>query len=241
MNYTGRAVSSPQLASSAYYINKRIFDIIVALFALLFTGPIILICAIVVKLTSAGPAFYKAQRAGIGGKPFTMFKLRTMTVGTDTPDQKVTAANDVRITPIGKLLRKTKIDELPQLWNVLCGEMSIVGPRPEEQDIVERYFSANDMRALSVLPGLAAPADVRWYPDLTHHDPPPVDVPMQEWYLARHLPAQIAENIRYAEQQSIVFDLQIFFQMIFCVLVRSWHPSQPQPLSGEPLLKERLS
>jgi len=212
---------------------KRLFDIVFASCALLATWPLILIGALAVKLTSPGPAFYRAKRAGLGGKPFDMLKLRTMYVGTDTTDRRVTAERDDRITPVGALLRKFKIDELPQFWNVLRGDMSIVGPRPEDWDIVEGHYTPEQRRTLEVRPGIAALADVRWYPDLTYHDPPPAGVSIQEWYLRRHMPAQLAEGLRYVEQQSLLFDLKVIAQMIFCVLVRSWLPPKQQPLSPE--------
>jgi lipopolysaccharide/colanic/teichoic acid biosynthesis glycosyltransferase len=159
-----------------------------------------------------------------------MFKLRTMRVGTDSPDRKITADRDERVTAVGRWLRKCKIDELPQLWNVLCGDMSIVGPRPEDWDIVEAYYSAEQRRALNVRPGIASPVDVRWYPDLTWHDPPPPGVSMQEHYLTRHLPVQVAEAVRYVERQSLLLDFQVIARLIFCVLVRSWLPPARQPL-----------
>jgi lipopolysaccharide/colanic/teichoic acid biosynthesis glycosyltransferase len=209
---------------------KRSFDIACAICVLLVTWPLILIGALVVRSTSPGPAFYRAKRAGLRGKPFDMLKLRTMRVGTDTVDRRVTAAGDDRITPVGGLLRRFKIDELPQFWNVLRGDMSIVGPRPEDWDIVEQYYTPEQRRILEVCPGIASPADVRWYPDLTYHDPPPAGVSIQEWYLSRHMPAQLAEGVRYVEKQSLVLDLKVIAQTIFCVLVRSWLPPQKQPL-----------
>ncbi len=213
---------------------KRLFDVVFALCALLVTWPLILIGALAVKLTSPGPAFYRAKRAGLAGKPFEMLKLRTMRVGLDTPDRRVTGENDDRITPVGALLRKFKIDELPQFWNVLRGEMSIVGPRPEDWDIVERYYTPEQRRTLEVRPGIASPVDVHWYPDMTYHDPPPPGVSIQEHYLRRHMPVQLAEALRYVEQQSLLLDLKVIAQTIFCVAVRSWLPPKKQPLSLEP-------
>ena len=211
-------------------MGKRLFDIIIASIAMLVTWPLAMLGALAVKLTSRGPVFYRAKRAGLVGKPFDMFKLRTMYVGTDTRDRRVTAEQDERITPVGALLRKFKIDELPQFWNVLKGDMSIVGPRPEDWNIVERYYTLEQRRRMEVRPGIAALADVRWYPDLTYHDPPPEGVPIQEWYLRRHMPALVAEGLRYVDQQSFLFDLKILAQMAYCVLFYSWHPPKKQPL-----------
>lgn len=201
---------------------KRSFDVIFASCVLLITWPLILLGALAVKLTSSGPAFYRAKRAGFGGKPFDMFKLRTMYIGMDNVDRRVTAERDDRITPVGARLRKFKIDELPQFWNVLTGDMSIVGPRPEDWDIVQRHYTPEQWRTLQVRPGIASLAEVRWYPDLTYHDPPPAGITIQEWYLERHLPAQLAESLRYVEQQSLWLDLKIITQTAFCVLVHSW-------------------
>jgi lipopolysaccharide/colanic/teichoic acid biosynthesis glycosyltransferase len=220
--------------SRLFRVDKRLFDVVISACVLLVTCPLIFIGALAVKLTSPGPAFYRAKRAGLGGKPFYMYKLRTMRIETDTPNRKITAAHDNRITTVGRLLRKFKIDELPQFWNVVCGDMSIVGPRPEDWDIVQRYYSPDQWRTLDVRPGIASPADVRWYPDLTYHDPPPAHISIQEWYLMRHLPAQLTEALHYVEKQSLLLDLKVIAQTIFCVLIRSWLlPPKKQALSSE--------
>ena len=223
---------------------KRLFDIVFAVGILLVTWPIILMGALAVKFTTPGPTFYRAKRAGMGGKPFAMFKLRTMRVGADSRDRRITEAEDARITPVGKWLRKFKIDELPQFWNVLRGEMSIVGPRPEDWEIVQTYYTPEHRRTLEVRPGIAALAAVHWYPDLTYHDPPPAGVAMQDWYVRRHLPIQLSEGLFYVEQQSFWLDLNVIAQTVFCVLVRSWLLPPRRPLATDaaghdyaPLLK----
>jgi len=211
---------------------KRLFDILVAAFALAVTWPLILFGALAVQATSPGPAFYRAKRAGLRGQPFYMLKLRTMRLAADTPDRKITAPSDDRITPVGKWLRRSKIDELPQFWNVLRGDMSIVGPRPEDWDIVQQYYAPEHRRIFDVRPGITSPDNVRWYPDLTYHDPPPADVSMQEWYLKRHLPIQISGALYYADQQSLWLDLKVLVQTAFCVLVYSWLPPPKLPLTS---------
>jgi lipopolysaccharide/colanic/teichoic acid biosynthesis glycosyltransferase len=211
-------------------LGKRLFDIVLAVCGLVVTGPLILLGALAVKLTSRGPIFYRAKRAGLGGRPFRMFKLRTMRVATDSADRKITSAQDDRVTVVGKVLRKFKIDELPQLWNVLRGDMSIVGPRPEDWDLVQEHYTAEQRRALAVRPGIASPVDVLWYPDLTYHDPAPPGVAAQDHYLRRHLPVQAAEAIRYVERQSLLVDVQVILRLVFCVLVRSWLPTCKRPL-----------
>jgi lipopolysaccharide/colanic/teichoic acid biosynthesis glycosyltransferase len=227
---SGRPVAGPGKKGIVFWAVKRSLDVVLAAGALVLAGPVILLGALAVKLGSRGPAFYQARRAGLGGRLFFMLKLRTMRVGTDGPDRKITAARDERVTPVGRWLRKFKIDELPQLWNVLRGDMAIVGPRPEDWDIVQQYYTPRQRRALEVRPGIASPADVRWYPDLTYHDPPPPGVPIQEHYLRRHLPLQVAEALRYVERQSLLLDFQVIAQLLFCVLVRSWLPPRKQPL-----------
>ncbi len=184
--------------------------------ALVVAGPLILLGALAVKLTSRGPAFYRAKRAGLGGKPFLMFKLRTMRIGSDSADRKVTADEDDRVTLVGRWLRKFKIDELPQFWNVLKGDMAIVGPRPEDWDIVEQHYTAEQRRSLDVRPGIASTMEVDWYPDLTYHDPAPPGVSIQEHYLERHLPVQAAEGVRYVERQSLLLDVQVIAVDLLC-------------------------
>lgn len=210
---------------------KRIFDIIVSFLTLVVSSPILLICAIAVKLTSDGPAFYSAKRAGEGGKLFFMYKFRTMRIGTDSVDKRVTEENDSRITYVGHILRKTKIDEIPQFWNVLIGDMSIVGPRPEDWDIVQNHFTPEQMQTLNVKPGIASLAEVYWYPDLTFHDPPPADVPMQEWYLERHMPAQLTESLNYIEKQNFWLDLKIIIKTAKNIIIHSWVEPKKRPLS----------
>jgi lipopolysaccharide/colanic/teichoic acid biosynthesis glycosyltransferase len=209
---------------------KRLFDLMFAAGALLVSWPLILLGALAVKLTSAGPAFYRAKRAGLGGLPFDMFKLRTMSVGSDAAGRRITEQEDERVTVVGRLLRKLKIDELPQFWNVLRGEMSIVGPRPEDWTIVEKHYGAWERQTLTVRPGITSAAEVRWYPDLTYHAPPPPGVPLQQHYLAQHLPARLAEEFRYVENHNFLVDLKVIARTLACILVHSWLPPERQTL-----------
>ncbi len=214
---------------------KRVFDLLVASSALLVSAPIMVAGGLAVKLTSPGPVFYRARRAGVGGKPFDMLKLRTMVQGSDRRDMRVTSPDDARITPVGALLRKAKVDELPQFWNVLRGEMSIVGPRPEDWDIVQEHFTLEQRQVLDARPGIVSPVDLNWYPDLTYHDPPPAGVSMQSWYIERHMPLQVAEGRRYLRQQSLLLDLKVLAQTIGCILLYTFvAPAQRSvPIEGE--------
>jgi lipopolysaccharide/colanic/teichoic acid biosynthesis glycosyltransferase len=208
---------------------KRAFDIVFASLALALTLPLMCVAGIAIKLTSKGPLLYSAKRAGLGGRPIGVLKLRTMQVDTDAPDRFVTAEDDERVTAVGRILRKFKIDEFPQFWNVLVGEMSVVGPRPETWTFVQQHYTARWRRTLAVRPGITSSADVRWYPDLTYHDPPPAGVPIQEHYLTHHMPVQLEESLRYIERQSLLYDLQLLGQTAYCVLVRSWLPPERKP------------
>lgn len=212
-------------------ITKRMFDIIVASCALAITWPLILAGAVAVVVTSPGPVFYRARRAGCNGELFHMLKLRTMRVGSDSVNRRITEDNDDRITPVGHILRKLSIDELPQFWNVLRGDMSIVGPRPEDWDLVQNHYTTTQRQVLRVRPGVVSPADVYWYPDQTYHDPPPPGVALQEHYIQRHLPAKLAKEAEYIENQSLLVDTTVVVQTIFCILFYSWAPPRRRSLT----------
>lgn len=152
-------------------MRKRIFDIAFSLFALILGAPIFLLCALAIKLTSQGPIFYAHNRIGHQGKPFGCWKFRTMYVDAETKLQTLLATNasmrlewnayfklkeDPRVTVVGKWMRKTSLDELPQFWNVLKGEMSLVGPRPLTRKEVDEYLKEKADKILSVKPGLTS-------------------------------------------------------------------------------------
>jgi lipopolysaccharide/colanic/teichoic acid biosynthesis glycosyltransferase len=118
---------------------KRLFDVVFAALAIVMLAPACLVAAIAIRLTSPGPVLYQALRTGRGGADFVMYKFRTMHV-IQSSHSVITAANDARIFPVGRILRATKFDELPQLFNVLRGQMSIVGPRPEDPAIVKKHY-----------------------------------------------------------------------------------------------------
>jgi lipopolysaccharide/colanic/teichoic acid biosynthesis glycosyltransferase len=218
-------------------IKKRSFDVAFAVCALLVTWPFILAGAVAAKLTSRGPAFYRAKRAGLNGLPFQMIKVRTMHVGYDPVDRRITEDNDPRLTPVGKWLRRFSIDELPQFWNVLRGDMSVVGPRPEDWDIVQAYYTPEQRRVLSIRPGIVSPADIRWYPDLTYHDPPPPEVPLQEHYIRRHLPAKLAEELRYVARHNLFVDLRVVRQTVSCIVTGLWTTWDRRPVITDPSMR----
>lgn len=140
----------------------RALDILLSSLLLAFLAMIFPIVAVAIKLSSPGPILYRARRVGLDGREFTMLKFRTMAV-RDRPGSAITAAADPRVFPVGALLRMLKIDEFPQAWNILTGDMSVVGPRPEDSGIVDRYYRAEDREVLAVPPGLSSPGTIYYY------------------------------------------------------------------------------
>jgi len=138
---------------------KRAFDLAASTVALLLLAPLFVVVALLVRLTSPGPAFFRQERLGRGGRPFRIWKFRSMTASAS--GRAITAAGDARVTRLGRLLRRTKLDELPQLLNVWLGDMSLVGPRPE----VPRYlpfYGPEDRLVLAVRPGITDPASLHF-------------------------------------------------------------------------------
>ena len=154
-------ISMVERPSSKILFIKRGMDWIISFVMLPLLLPVILFAALLTRLSSKGPAIFKQQRVGLNGKIFTLYKIRTM-VHNPAGHQIHTVRGDKRITKLGKFLRKTKIDELPQLWNVLKGEMSIIGPRPERGDIVNQYAKKNNFYCMRhiIKPGITGWAQV---------------------------------------------------------------------------------
>jgi lipopolysaccharide/colanic/teichoic acid biosynthesis glycosyltransferase len=155
---------------------KRILDLIGSIIGLLLATPVLLLAGVAIKLDNPGSVFYSQERVGLNGKTFRMYKLRTMVVGAERKVAQVLATNplqgpvfkipdDPRVTRVGRFLRRWSLDELPQLWNVLRGEMSLVGPRPEESWIVAQYNDLQRLR-LKIKPGLTGPMQVSGRGDL---------------------------------------------------------------------------
>jgi len=139
---------------------KRAFDILASFFGLLVLSPFLLVAGLLVRFSSEGPILFRQARAGRHGIPFTIYKFRTMFV--DHGGSSVSVKGERRITPIGAVLRKLKIDEMPELWNILIGDMSFVGPRPDMSEYVER-LKGEERNILKVRPGLTSPASIKYY------------------------------------------------------------------------------
>jgi lipopolysaccharide/colanic/teichoic acid biosynthesis glycosyltransferase len=195
---------------------KRLFDIVAAALAIAVLSPVFAAIAVLVRLDSPGPVLYRGVRVGRYGRRFTMFKFRTMVVGADRLGGPSTASDDPRITRIGRWLRKRKLDELPQLINVLRGEMSIVGPRPEVPEYVER-FTAQEQVILSVRPGMTDWASI-WNADegaVLAGSPDPERV-----YLERIRPEKIRLQLEYVRCRSLSVDLAIIWETFWVIVGR---------------------
>ena len=145
---------------------KKVFDILLSFISIIVLSPLFIVASIGIIISDGFPIIYKAKRMGKNLKVITVYKFRTMRLNSDSLGA-ITGKNDKRVFWWGKILRKTKIDELPQLFNILIGNMSIVGPRPEDVEIVNRYYTDEEKNTLKVLPGLASPGSIFNY---THGD-----------------------------------------------------------------------
>jgi lipopolysaccharide/colanic/teichoic acid biosynthesis glycosyltransferase len=198
-------------------IAKRCVDVVVASVLLVVSLPLLLLIAITVAVTSGNPVIYRAHRVGHGGESFVMLKFRTMRVGAAGP--AVTGCEDPRITPIGAVLRRTKLDELPQLVNVLRGDMSLVGPRPEDPRFVSRY-TPEQREVLTVRPGMTSPAAIRFRNEermLSAADPN-----FEEVYATTIMQAKLAIDLDYVRRRNLWWDTAILWHSLAAV-VQSGH------------------
>lgn len=196
---------------------KRTLDLILSLIGLLFFSPLLLTIPMLIKREDSGPVFYRGVRVGRYGKPFRIFKFRTMVVDAEKRGGASTADDDPRITRIGKFLRHYKLDELPQLINVIKGEMSIVGPRPEVPQYVE-MFTGEEKAILSVRPGITDWATL-WNPDegaVLAGSPDP-----ERLYVEKIRPEKIRLQLEYVRRRSIWIDLTIILQTLAAITLRS--------------------
>lgn len=216
---------------------KRLFDFTAASLALALLSPVFLIVALFVKVTSPGPAFYCGKRVGRRGRIFKMYKFRTMVANADRLGGSCTSEGDARVTRSGYWLRKFKLDELPQLLNVLVGDMSLVGPRPEVPEYVQ-LFTPEERAILSVRPGITDWASI-WDRDEAqalagHADP-------ERAYLELIRPEKIRLQLEYVRRRSFATDLAILFATLRILVLRRSAPSSvrtpvqsPVRSTGEP-------
>ncbi len=193
---------------------KRLFDVFFSLFILIITLPLLLFVAIGIKIASPGAIFYVSERLGKSGKRFNLYKFRTMDKSSKKANHLITSNRDPRIFSFGALLRATKIDELPQFFNVLKGDMSIVGPRPEIPEIVDRYYDKNYRETLYVLPGLTSPGSLFNY---THGDYFIDPKDPEGSYAERLLPIKMALEIVYMNNKSFLYDIKLIIRTILVI------------------------
>jgi lipopolysaccharide/colanic/teichoic acid biosynthesis glycosyltransferase len=211
--------------SRVYEAIKRGFDFVVALVALLIVSPVLLILALIIKLGSEGPVFYRGVRIGRYGVPFRIFKFRTMVINAEKLGGSATAEDDPRITPIGRFIRRNKLDEFPQFMNVLVGDMSLVGPRPEVKKYVDMYTD-EEKAILDLRPGITDWASI-WNSNEAAVLEGSTDPEKTYEELIR--PTKLALQLFYARNQSLTADIKILFHTFCKLLFEDWTPRELQP------------
>jgi lipopolysaccharide/colanic/teichoic acid biosynthesis glycosyltransferase len=208
---------------------KRILDITVSSLCLAASLPLCLLAAIGIRLSSRGPVIYRAQRVGLSGKVFVMHKFRTMHTEQGTRPSAISGAQDPRVFRLGALLRRLKIDEVPQLYDVLRGKMSLIGPRPEDPRIVREHYDEAGHATLSVRPGLSSPGSLYYY---THGEQLLTGVDPETFYVERLLPTKIALDLVYVRETSFMYDLRLLARtaktLVFVALGRTSFPDPPE-------------
>lgn len=205
--------------SARELVAKRCFDVTASTLGLLVSAPLLVVTAALVKVSSPGPVLFRQQRVGLGGQPFELWKFRTMRVGGGGP--QVTADGDTRITRVGRLLRKSKLDELPELLNVLRGDLSLVGPRPEVAKYVAHYPAEERAFLQGFRPGITDPATIRFRneEDILARAPDP-----ERAYIEEVLPQKLRMYREYLEGASFLSDLGVLSATVKVVLRPSAAP-----------------
>jgi lipopolysaccharide/colanic/teichoic acid biosynthesis glycosyltransferase len=194
---------------------KRVFDATAATLGLVMMSPVIAVAGAIVKLDSPGPAIYRGERIGRNGKPFHIYKLRTMRMNARAAGLGITGAKDPRVTAVGRFLRRTKLDELPQLLNVVLGEMSLVGPRPEAPEYV-RLYTDEQREVLSARPGMTGLAVISYLDEeeiLGQVDP-------ETKYLTSVMPEKLALDLHYVRNASFGLDMKIIGRTLWLLVRR---------------------
>lgn len=201
---------APPAPSALFW--KRAFDVVCSALGLLVLSPVLLACALLVGLSSPGGVLFRQERIGKDGVPFTIYKFRSMR--QDNAGLKITTSGDSRITPVGKVLRKTKLDELPQLFNVLKGDMSFVGPRPEVREYTDLY-DKEQRQVLLVRPGITGLASIRFRNEnelLDASDDP------NRTYIEEVMPQKIALDLEYIPHASVWYDIRLILETLVTVV-----------------------
>jgi len=212
-------------------MTRRLIDICLALVILPFLCPFFFVIGLAVVLESRGSPFYGGQRIGKDGKRFRMWKFRTMVSGADRLGSAITTPHDPRVTKLGWLLRKTKLDELPQFFNLLVGDLTLVGPRPEDPGIVEKYTS-EQAQILRVKPGITGPVQLR-YTTLEAEAIPDTKDAMQ-FYVARVLDEKLRLDLEYLNTRTFFSDCSVVLQTILLMVRSLTRTGEPAVSCAEP-------
>jgi len=189
---------------------KRLFDIVGSAVGIVLLSPVFIVLAIWIKKESKGPVFYKQKRVGKNGKEFLLFKFRSMRIGSDKLGLLTIGGSDPRITRAGNFIRKYKLDEFPQLINVLIGNMSIVGPRPEVAKYVNLY-NEEQLKVLNVKPGITDWASIKFRNEnelLAKAEKP------EEFYISEVMPAKLQMSLQYIKKNNLLVDLKIIWMTL---------------------------
>lgn len=190
---------------------RRVADILVAGSAMLLLSPAFVLIAVAIRVGSRGPVFFRQVRVGKDERPFRIVKFRTMVVDAERVGPKISGARDPRVTRVGAVLRATKLDELPQLWNVLRGEMTLVGPRAEVPEMI-RHYSAGERKILEVKPGLTGPGQIYFTTDQASELDGVEDV--EAHYVRHQLHPKLALDLDYLRRRSLWTDLGVIVKTI---------------------------
>lgn len=202
-----------QRTASIDTLLRRALDLVGAGVGLALLAPLFLVVAIAIKLGDGGPIFYRALRVGRGGRPFYLYKFRSMRVGADRQGPGITVNGDARVTRVGRLLRRSKLDELPQLLNVLNGEMSLVGPRPEDPRYV-KFYSPAQRRILDAAPGITSAASLRYHDEEALLQGPN----WERTYREEVMPAKLAIDLDYLDRRTVLSDLKLILDTVLAVV-----------------------
>jgi lipopolysaccharide/colanic/teichoic acid biosynthesis glycosyltransferase len=199
--------------------SKRAFDLSCAVAGLALLAPVFALVGLAIKLDDGGPVFFRQVRVGRGGAKFRIWKFRSMVPDAERLGRQLTIGRDARVTRVGRWLRRSKLDELPQLLNVLAGEMSMVGPRPEVPYYVEKY-SAEQRRVLELCPGITDPASIhyRGEAEVLAASPDP-----ELLYVSGIMPEKIRINLEYAEQATGWTDFLVTLRTVCAVSIPRWN------------------
>lgn len=196
---------------------KRLLDVSIAGLGLLLLLPLMVLIALLIRLDSPGGVFFAHERVGRYGRKFKVLKFRTMVQDAPKRGGAITTGHDPRITRVGRILRKTKLDELPQLWNVLMGEMSLVGPRPEVEMYVQLWEPELREIVLSVRPGITGLTQIRYRHEesLLAQQPDP-----EKYYRETLLPLKLASDVEYVQRRNLAFDIYLLLRTFVALFER---------------------